>query len=642
MLSPSSACRWLATLALLLAGSNPIFGQAAFNPQAGQYSLSGALNGDQLFSHAAIGATGGYVVWQDNATDGDGWGVSAQRLNNNLSGSLATFRVNEVGAGHQEKPQVVLLADGGAAFVWQGGPLSQTRIYARFMAANGIFVTGDVQVNTWTNHQQVTPAIARLSNGNVAVVWASFGQDGSMQGVYGQILSPVGVKIGSEFSVNQTTLYNQRTPSVAALANGNFAVGWISESSRGADPTATLSGSVGEIFGMDVYARIFTPLAVPVTGEFKVNTASKICANPVLGATSDGGFTVAWGQLSPEIKDRGISTEENGWDIFCRKFDGSGGALNAARRVNTYVYGDQYGPQIDSLGSDQLVVWTSLGQDGSREGVYGQFLAADGSLAGAEFLVNTTTRNQQMHPAVASDGASRFLVVWSSYVIGTQFDLFAQRYASAQALPQLPLPFVSALGQSKLSVSWAALAGYDVAAYSVYVDGSATPITTTNNYVVVSGLAAGSSHTFRMDYLLTDGRRSGASPTATASTWGEDANFDGLPDDWQARYFGNDPANWPAANVDSDGDGATNLQEFLAGTDPTDSSSVLKTALAKTPQGLWLNWNTQPGFIYQVQASPNFVTWTNLGGNRFAAGTTDSMAVTPAGPTVYYRIIRVR
>ena len=57
--------------------------------------------------------------------------------------------------------------------------------------------------------------------------WGSYGQDNAdgLQGVYGQILSPAGVKINSEFRVNQFTPHNQRTPAVAAFKNGNFIVG---------------------------------------------------------------------------------------------------------------------------------------------------------------------------------------------------------------------------------------------------------------------------------------------------------------------------------------------------------------------------------------------------------------------------------
>ena len=83
--------------------------------------------------------------------------------------------------------------------------------------------------------------------------------------------------------------------------------------------------------------------------------------------------------------------------------------------MNSYLSGDQYAPRISAIGVDYLIVWTSLGQDGSREGVFGQFVHGDGTPVGGEFRVNTTTLSRQMQPVVASDGADQFLVVWTSY-----------------------------------------------------------------------------------------------------------------------------------------------------------------------------------------------------------------------------------
>ncbi len=54
-----------------------------------------------------------------------------------------------------------------------------------------------------------------------------------------------------------------------------------------------------------------------------------------------------------------------------------------------------------------------MGQDGSREGVFGQFLRGGVSPVGGEFRVNTTILNQQLFQEVSSDGAGRFFVVWA-------------------------------------------------------------------------------------------------------------------------------------------------------------------------------------------------------------------------------------
>ena len=612
-----------------LAGCVSAGGQTTFPPLAGESPLSGPLPGDQVFPSVAIGPTGGYVVWQDNVTDGDGWGISALRLNNNLSGSQAPFRVNQTGAGNQENPRVALLPGGGAVFVWQGGTLGAQKIFARFLAADGTFASGDLMVNTYLSSEQINPQLAVLIDGTVVVVWASAGQDGSLQGIYGQRLSAAGDKLGAEFAVNQTTLLNQRTPSVTALADGGFVVAWISESRLGLDANSV------DAYALDVMARLYTASGTAVRGEFKLNSGANACANPAVSARATGGFTAVWSQ-------RDAVSYKNGWDIFTRSFAADGTASASEILVNSYTYGDQFSPRIQSVGGDRMVVWTSLAQDGSREGVFGRLLDATGQPAGTEFQVNTTTAGQQMHPAIGSDGVSRFLVVWTSYAADSRFDLFAQRYAISVALPQLPAPMVTALSQSRIAVSWPELAGYDLSGYGVYVDGGATPILVTSNYFVVSGLGAGSVHTVRVDYALRDGRRPAPSGVATVRTWGEDANFDGLPDDWQARYWGNDPSKWPSANEDSDGDGVSNLKEFLAGTDPTDARSVLRTRFADNGQGWRVHWDAQPGFVYMLQASTDLATWTNVGVARFAAGTNDSVLVNPNSGRSFYRIVRVR
>jgi hypothetical protein len=75
------------------------------------------------------------------------------------------------------------------------------------------------------------------------------------------------------------------------------------------------------------------------------------------------------------------------------------------------------------------VVWTSLQQDGSREGVFGRYIV-NGALSGAEFRVNTTTNLRQFMPAVGSHSGGQAVVIWSSYQTEAAFDLFGQRYTA--------------------------------------------------------------------------------------------------------------------------------------------------------------------------------------------------------------------
>lgn len=605
--------------------------QNVFTKQESEFSVTDPIKGDQVLPAVSISQNGGYIVWQDNATDGNGLGISARRLNASLSGQYGSFRVNQQSSGDQGKPEVVVLEDGSAVFVWEGNQRGNKDIYASFLNPQGVFITGDILVNTYTNADQSTPAISALKDGRVVITWSSFQQDGSYEGIFARIFSATGQPAGAEFQVNQFTNFNQRSPSIATLPNGNFVIVWVSEMQR-SDKS------------VDIYGRVFNPNGFPITDEFQINTTTNVCANPSVTATADGGFVVVWGQRSPVVRDPSINVAFNGWDIMARAYTPGLKAIGNGVRINSYVYGDQITPKISAIGNDLFAVWTSIGQDGSREGVFGRFINFNGQPVGDEFRINTTTVSSQIHPAIASDGARRFLVVWSSFTgIDIGMDLYAQRFAMvSEPLPAPSAPVASALSQSRIGVSWAEVSGFNIAKYELYVDGATTPIEVTSNYYTVTGLAPGSTHTFAIAYVLTDGRRSPLSTEVTARTWGEDLNMDGLPDDWQASYWGQNPAVWPAANIDSDGDGASNLQEFLAGTNPVDPRSVLRVRIARTLQGRFLYWNTQPGFVYQVQFSTNINQWNNLGSPRFAAGYQDSMLIDSAHNASFYRVIRIR
>ena len=426
MQSPLFARLKAALFACLLAMPVAVIGQNNFSPGGSDYYIAGQLPGDQTWPQAAVTTGGGYLVWQDNAIDTNGLGIAAEALNGNLTSAGSRFRVNVRQIGDQEKPAVALLPGGGAVFVWQGGTFGFQKIYARFLAANGSFLTStDILVNTYTNEFQINPSVATLADGTVVVIWASYGEDGDMQGIFGQRFSAAGAKLGGEFQINQWTYRNQRTPAVAALANTNFVVVWISELQRG-------SASV------DVYARLFDSSGVALGGEFPVNTsATNLCADPSVAASPQGGFAVAWGQKDGIIRavqnqSTGFPATQrstNSWDVFGRLYNSGGTAVSSPIRLNTYTYGDQYAPRIQAFGKNYLAVWQSLAQDGSREGMFGQFLMNDGSLEGVEFQVNTTSVSRQISATVATDGMNRFLAVWSSFVVNNaNFDLLARAY----------------------------------------------------------------------------------------------------------------------------------------------------------------------------------------------------------------------
>ena len=230
-----------------------------------------------------------------------------------------------------------------------------------------------------------------------------------------------------------------------------------------------------------------------------------------MAVASDGSFMVAW--TAHDMADA-----DNSLDIYARPFS-SAGVGGTAFRVNSHIFGDQYIPRICVIAGDYLVAWTSLGQDGSREGVFGQFVHEDGTLVGGEFRVNTTTVSQQMQQIVASYGVNQFIAVWTSYTGSPyNFYLFSKRYINVSAVLQpMAAPFVYApfnlsnnVYQPQLQVSWPLLLGISVSNFEIYVDGASVPtaVTASNIWTMTAanGLTANSTHTFQVDYVTTDGR----------------------------------------------------------------------------------------------------------------------------------------
>jgi subtilisin family serine protease len=119
-----------------------------------------------------------------------------------------------------------------------------------------------------------------------------------------------------------------------------------------------------------------------------------------------------------------------------------------------------------------------------------------------------------------------------------------------------------------------------------------------------------------------------------------DTDGNGLPDWWEQQFFGRLTGTDP--NADPDLDGASNLAEFLAGTNPTNFNSALRlTALrAAGTNGVVLEWPSVAGRYYRLLRATNLlngfdsVILTNLAATPPLNTATDA-APPSAGPRLY-------
>lgn len=251
--------------------------------------------------------------------------------------------------------------------------------------------SGDVLVNTTTADNQRDSSLASLEDGNIVVVWNSDNQDGSGWGVYGQIMSQNGEKVGSEFQINTETSNNQNEPSVTPLNDGGFVVTWTS------------SGQDGS--GTGIYSKIYNADASVRTGESQVNTTTTNNQYQSNVTTTSSGYFVTW---------TSNSQDGSGDGIYGKFYDKSGNVLVDEFQVNTTTANDQRYSRASQLDNGNIAVaW--FAQDSDGWGVFTQVVDPQGNLIGSETQVNSTEADSQNYIDIAAIDGNRFVVTWNNF-----------------------------------------------------------------------------------------------------------------------------------------------------------------------------------------------------------------------------------
>ena len=118
-----------------------------------------------------------------------------------------------------------------------------------------------------------------------------------------------------------------------------------------------------------------------------------------------------------------------------------------------------------------------------------------------------------------------------------------------------------------------------------------------------------------------------------------DSDGDGMPDAWEGLYGFNplSPADGPAH---ADADGASNRDEFLGGTDPTNALSVFRID-GVDPAGVF-GWPSATGHVYTVETTPSLDTpaWVTAATNLPAAPPRNTWpgALPESAAPVFYRV----
>ncbi len=247
----------------------------------------------------------------------------------------------------------------------------------------------EFQVNTHTSNDQRNAAIAMAPDGNFVVVWSSYGQDGSSNGIFAQRFDPNCDPAGKEFQINVASSGNQAEPAVAMDAAAGFVVTWQGPGLTTADQE-------------DIFARRFDSNGRPLGKEFCVNsyTADKqIYTSAAVGG--DGTLIVVWETANlPQEGDKAICGQ---------RYDKSGQKLGAEFVVHEDASVYRYPDVAADANGNFVVVWI---QDKSSNSIMARLFNADGTVASDVFEVSTARFSSVTRPSVAMDSAGFFVVAW--------------------------------------------------------------------------------------------------------------------------------------------------------------------------------------------------------------------------------------
>jgi hypothetical protein len=122
--------------------------------------------------------------------------------------------------------------------------------------------------------------------------------------------------------------------------------------------------------------------------------------------------------------------------------------------------------------------------------------------------------------------------------------------------------------------------------------------------------------------------------------WIVDVDSDQMPDDWAQLYFGDTVS--AVAMADNDNDGYLNWQEYILGSDPTNSGSsfLFQPSTSQPLTGEFsVDFTTAPGRLYTVECATDLISgnW-EVFTNFFGDGSTAQVIDPEALPSCFYNV----
>ena len=530
------------------------------------------------------GQTAFYLPWV-GALAGDLMIASTPNVKIVSLGSLTTVSGN------------LLISDNPAASVINLGALT---------TASGNLLISDNTAATTVNLGSLTTASGNLviSKNTMATVMSI----GSLTTINGDVIvsdntSANTINVGSLGSVTGSVSIENNTAvgslNLSALTNiggsisvgGNNSVGSIdlgsllsvgSVSITNNTSAATLNvGSLGSVTG-SVSIENNTAVGSVDLGSLTNSGSINVNGNTTAGSVDLGALISVTGSIS-------ISNNTSASSIDLASLSGINGDLTiVSNNPNAVV-------NLSSLTNVAGTNAMALTLDGTIGVTNGLTLGTNATLAGSSTLDGSVTNNGTISPGsspgrinitgnLALANPSRLRLELGGYAPG-QFD------------------FINVAGSATLggTLSVSLINNFK----TVMTNGASLTVLTAGSPFTgaFANVASGGSLTTTDGYARFTVRYAGENTLRLTDLVIVDTDSDGLPDWWEDQ-FGLSKTNAADAALDTDGDGASNANEFLAGTKPNDPASLFRLLAPQREGGdLRLIWTTVGGKSYRVQTN---------------------------------------
>jgi hypothetical protein len=391
----------------------------ALNPLGSQFLVDTALSvGIQDEPAVCAGNAGTILIaWSErNGYDGSLMGIFARVYDAAGQPITGEFLINTTTWQSQWRPLIAPTPSGGYVVAWSGD--GDGNSYFKILGPNGLWLTGDVPVNTYTFDAQVDPAPAVAPNGNIFIAfvdYSSHGGVGSGINLWGRVFDASGNPLqNQEFPLTTfTSNGDQRDPRVAADGLGRFFVAWEDQ--------------LGDGSGYGIFARIFDSSGVARGPEFQVNTSSANDQRAARIAVDSAGRAV-------------VAFEDNsaGWPnvkVRARRFDGQGLPIAPDFVVNESPSSGAVLPSlaIDPAGNDLVIGFQGPGLPGNGQDVFAKRYTWS---SGPQTFCTKKVNSLGCRPAIDFSGtpsatsASPFLITGTN-ILNQKLSLLFYGYGSA-------------------------------------------------------------------------------------------------------------------------------------------------------------------------------------------------------------------